>query len=175
MRRALLIDKNYIALSIISWRKAAKLMVKGKAEGVTGEDYNAPFLIRTGEGFFRVPSVIRLVDEIPWRAHSRRVNFSKKNLMLRDDHTCQYCGVVLGKSSSTIDHVIPKAAGGKTNYKNCVICCRMCNILKADKKPEDVGFQLLTTPRKPTFKALYMGYLEGECPDDWRNYIMGER
>ena len=32
MHRALLIDKNYMALSIIPWKKAVRLLVKGKAE-----------------------------------------------------------------------------------------------------------------------------------------------
>lgn len=172
MQRALLIDRNYMALSIIPWKKAVKLLVKGKAEPIHGDD-SSIISIGTGAGAFDVPTIIRLVVTIPWRAHKSRMKFSRKNVMIRDSHECQYCGDKLGKTGGTIDHVIPRAKGGQTSYTNCVACCRQCNNWKADKTPEEAGLTLRSKPKRPTFMVMYRHYLEQYYPEEWANYIIG--
>ena len=131
MQKALLLDKNYVALSLVPWQKAVKLMVKGKAEPVDGS--NIVRNVRGAESSFGVPSIIRLLVVIPWKAHMGRLKFSRKNVIVRDGSICQYCGIKIGKSASTIDHVIPRSRGGKTDYFNCVTCCKSCNNKKSDK------------------------------------------
>ena len=44
---------------------------------------------------------------------------------------CAYCGCEHG---ATLDHVEPKANGGKTERRNLVSCCGSCNL---DKSSED--------------------------------------
>ena len=47
---------------------------------------------------------------------------------------CVYCGRVLyNKKDVTVDHVVPKAKGGKTTEDNLVICCASCNKMKSSK------------------------------------------
>jgi 5-methylcytosine-specific restriction endonuclease McrA len=167
--RALLLDKNYMALSIINWKKAVKLMVKGKAEPV---DMNEAKAIKTNDSVFTVPTILRLLVVIPWRAHMGRLRFSRKNLMIRDNWECQYCGIHLGKSSGTIDHVVPRSRGGKTDYLNCVACCKTCNEIKGDKKLEYSGLTLRAKPKKPGFVTLYK-HLLNEPPEGWSDYIIG--
>lgn len=171
MFRALLVDKNYIALNIISWKKAAKLLVKGKAEPL--DFYNNRSSVKTSNGIFTIPSIIRLVEIIPWRAHKSRLRFSKRNVMLRDKSCCQYCGVKVGKASGTIDHIIPRSKGGKSTYANCVVCCKSCNNIKGSKTPESLGMRLLTRPRTPSFTALYRDYLNDNSPAEWGDFIIG--
>lgn len=170
MHKALLIDRNYMALAIIPWQKVVKLLVKGKAEGIDSEK---DITVKTGSGAFSIPSVIRLLVTIPWRAHKSRLKFSRRNVMIRDEYKCQYCDIKLGKQGGTIDHVIPRARGGQTTYTNCVASCKECNNKKADKTPEQVGLKLEIKPKRPGFTTLYRHYLQDYSPKEWSYYIIG--
>jgi len=170
--RTLLIDRNYMALSIVSINKAIKLLVKGKAERVPGYE-SSQVQIKTCTGVFSVPSVIRLVNDIPWRAHNSHIRFSRKNVLARDNYQCCYCGVKLGKHSRTIDHVIPRSKKGPSSYLNCVSSCKACNNKKSDRTPEEAGMKLLSVPKKPTFAMMYRRHLEHHCREEWSDYIIG--
>lgn len=169
MQNALLLDRNYMAVSIVTWQRAIKLTVKGKAEVVSEGNTE----VTTGSGLkFKIPSIIRLLTVVPYRAYSGRLRFSRKNVMVRDEFECQYCGKHLGRTSGTIDHVVPRAKGGKTDYLNCVACCKECNNTKGDKTIESVGFKLRKIPRKPSFISLYKYYIKNS-PQEWADYIIG--
>jgi len=172
MNKTLLVDKNYMALSIISLRKTIKLLVKGKAEPVETGKKNDRF-ITTAKGSFNIPSIVRLLVNIPWRAHKSRMKFSRRSVMIRDNYRCFYCDKTLGSHSKTIDHIVPKSQGGPTTYNNCVACCKACNNKKADKSVEQIGFVLKEKPKRPSFITLYRSHLQGYSPDEWRIYIIG--
>ena len=167
--RALLLDKNYIAISVVPWKKAVKLVVKGKAEVVHNSADSIPF----GRGRFPIPSVIRLLEPIPWKAHVVRVRFTRKNIIIRDDSNCQYCGQKVSKSAITIDHIIPRSRGGESNFTNCVVSCMRCNSIKADKTLAEAELKLLNRPRQPSFYTFYRNYLKG-APEEWKIYVMGK-
>jgi hypothetical protein len=59
---------------------------------------------------------------------------------------CYYCNKQFGKDDATIDHFIPKAKGGRDNlkYNRYVVCCKVCNLAKADIHP----FNFLSKLRK---------------------------
>lgn len=44
------------------------------------------------------------------------------------DHKCAYCD----DHADTLDHVIPRAAGGVTVVENLVPACRSCNLAKSN-------------------------------------------
>lgn len=169
MQRALLLDKNYMALSLVPWQRAVTLMVKGKAEPVAGSGVVRE--VKGSSSNFSVPSIIRLLVTIPWRAHMGRLKFTRKSMLIRDGHMCQYCGVKVGKTA-TMDHVIPRSRGGKTDYKNCVTCCKACNNAKGDKTPTEAKMKLLSKPKRPTFLTLYKHYIDNH-PEEWSDYIIG--
>lgn len=169
MQRALLVDKNYMALAVIDWKRALRLLVKGKAENVETE---SKILIQ-GATTFSLSTILRLVVDIPWRVYQSRLKFSRRNVMIRDDWTCQYCSEKLSKTGGTIDHVIPKAKGGKTDYLNCVASCKSCNNKKANKLLEELGMQLIKKPKKPNFMVMYRKYLNDDLPVEWADYIIG--
>jgi len=168
-QRALLLDKNYVALSIVTLRKAIKLMVNGKAEPVC--DVKKIMQIKHSNGYFVVPSVLRLLTVVPWKAHMGHARFSRKNVMIRDNHECQYCGKKVSKNA-TIDHVVPVSRGGKSEYTNCVASCHDCNNLKSNKTPAEVGLRLKRRPKNPSFLTANRTFLDNP-PDEWRTYIMG--
>jgi 5-methylcytosine-specific restriction endonuclease McrA len=67
----------------------------------------------------------------------------KERVWKRDGLKCRYCGRQLRMpprgaisrhdEEATVDHVVPKARGGKTIYRNLLTACRNCNRRKADK------------------------------------------
>jgi 5-methylcytosine-specific restriction endonuclease McrA len=56
-----------------------------------------------------------------------------RSRLLQLDPSCKYCGVELTLETSTLDHVIPRSKGGKTEGGNLVLACKTCNGNKADK------------------------------------------
>lgn len=103
--------------------------------------------ITTSRISLRVPEVIVLTSDIMPRR--RVMQFSRRNLIRRDNHTCQYCGA---KEQLTVDHVTPKTRGGKSNWSNCVMACFSCNSRKANRTPDEADMPLLA---RSDIKDLY--------------------
>jgi hypothetical protein len=95
-----------------------------------------------------------------YRGYGSRTNngqspkFSRRNLFLRDRNTCQFCGKKFPSDDMTMDHVIPKSKGGKTDWYNIVLACVACNRNKADKSLKDSGMKLIRKPYHPTAEEL---------------------
>ena len=62
----------------------------------------------------KLPSIIALKDYIP---HNHTPAFTRFNVFLRDDFTCQYCSEKFSTKELTFDHLIPRSKGGLTNWK----------------------------------------------------------
>lgn len=101
---------------------------------------------------FRMPKIIQLTryDKVP----SRTIRFSRRAIFKRDEGKCQYCSCKLTSEEATLDHVIPKSFGGKTNWENIALACVSCNVKKRNRRPEEAGMKLLTKPKKPKFSVL---------------------
>jgi len=172
MERVLLLDKNWSSVTLVPWKKALKLMVKGKVEAV--QESSVVKSIGHSGKTFDIPSIVRLLVSVPWRAQENRLRFSRKNLMIRDEGQCAYCGRSVDKHSGTIDHVLPKSRGGKTDYLNCVLCCKKCNGIKSNRTPEEAGLKLQVVPRKPNIYTIQRACLLEESldvPEEWWNYL----
>jgi 5-methylcytosine-specific restriction endonuclease McrA len=138
----LVLNASYEFLNVATLERAVKLIYKGKAEvveTVTGRE------IGTTRYRMSMPSIIRMLYYIV-RPH-KEVPMTKKNILLRDDHTCQYCG----RAGDTIDHVMPRSRAGKSTWENCVCACSMCNTRKNSRTPEEANMKLLRKPKKPAF------------------------
>ena len=99
-----------------------------------------------------------------------QVAFSRRNLYRRDDHRCQYCGR-RGKSGDlSIDHVLPRSRGGMSSWENCVLACVACNHRKADRLPEEIGWQLLKKPIEPTWAPTFEAPV-GRVRISWEKFI----
>jgi len=123
--------------------------------------------IRTGRLRFGIPDVIRLpgYDRPP----KESVPFTRRNLIKRDHHTCQYCGVQPGADSITLDHVLPRSRGGASSWANCVAACVRCNSRKADRTPEQAGMRLLREPHKPDWKPFFAA--SGAKVKSWAQFM----
>src|SRR5260370_12253645 len=92
----------------------------------------------------KVPSVIRLLAyrHIPQQSRA----LSRKNILLRDRNTCQFCSGMFASSELTLDHVVPRSRGGRSSWENLVACCYRCNNSKGDRTPEEAGPELARRP-----------------------------
>ena len=133
----LVLNSDYMPINITNFKKAYKLVYKGKAEIIL-ED------IKNNISTFKKPSIIRLTHHvvIPYR----KVILSKENIHKRDNYQCAYCGKY---RDLTIDHIKPKSKGGKDTWENLISACFKCNSRKGDRTPEQSGMELLFKPYKP--------------------------
>lgn len=77
---------------------------------------------------------------------------SRYMLYKRDNGKCAYCGRELSKKEATLDHIIPRSRGGKTEWKNVALSCKRCNTRKNDRTPKEAGMPLKVTPFNPKLK-----------------------
>ncbi|MBP6832752.1 MAG: HNH endonuclease [Deltaproteobacteria bacterium] len=164
MFATLLLNATFEPLKIISWQRAVTLMFLGKAELVEAYDE----IIRGISTSIAMPSVVRLRR---YARHDRRVKFSRGNVYRRDGYACQYCGVQPGASRLTLDHVVPRARGGRMEWTNIVTCCVTCNGRKADRTPEQARMELARPPVRP---ARMCAVARAEAPHTaWIDYLDG--
>lgn len=144
--RTLLLTFGYEPVRAITWQRAIVLLCLQKAEVVA--DYSGKAL-RSPRVVFPMPAVIRLRHYIRPARHIR-VPFSRRNIYLRDEWTCQYCGQRPAQRQLTLDHVMPRSRGGATSWTNVVTACRGCNSVKASRTPVEAGMRLRTRPLRPS-------------------------
>ncbi|MBI5815005.1 MAG: HNH endonuclease [Nitrospinae bacterium] len=164
--RTLVLNSAFEPLQFTAGRRALKLVMLGKAEALESDG----FYLRTVTATFRLPTVVRLFRYVR-RPQRLGVSFSKKNVLRRDSHTCQYCGFT-GKDL-TIDHVIPRCGGGASTWENVVTACRRCNLRKGNKTLAEAGLELRRKPHKPLF--LLHSQMPGHTPKThlaaWLKYL----
>jgi hypothetical protein len=89
---------------------------------------------------------------------------TKDAIRKRDGGRCQYTGEALSWAESNIDHVIPRAQGGKNTFENMVLSSKAINTKKADKRPEQVGLKLLRKPVAPKPMPLMSTFTVAQHP-----------
>jgi len=142
------------------------LVLKGVA---MTEEENGHFL-HAARVAMRVPSVIRLLEyrRIP---HQSRA-LSRKNILLRDRNTCQYCSTTLPSGELTLDHVIPRSRGGLSTWENLVACCHPCNRRKGNQLPHEANMRPAREPRSFNLHtSRHIMRLMGHSDDKWRKYL----
>lgn len=161
-----MLNCNFEPLNIVSARRAIVLLLKGKAEMVKSVN---GLSVRGARQILPVPSVVRLMSYT--RRPPAKVQLNRRSILLRDDFTCQYCGY--RGPGLTVDHVIPRDKGGKTDWDNSVACCTKCNAKKGNRTPEEAGMVLNKRPRKPAYLP-YMGYaklVQALRNPDWHDFF----
>lgn len=129
---------SYHPLSVWDWQTTMHSLFR---ERISVVEYYPDLVIRSPRTEHRLPSVVALRDYAPGK---RYAPFTRYNVMLRDEFTCQYCSQKFEPRDLTFDHVLPRARGGKSSWTNVCAACRTCNTLKGDKtimKPVRVPFR----------------------------------
>jgi len=162
----LVLNASYEPINVCAARRAIVLVLKGVA---MTEEVNGHFL-HSARLTIRVPSVIRLLEyrRIP---HQTRA-LSRKNILLRDRNSCQYCGNVLASAELTLDHVVPRSRGGSSTWENLVACCHGCNRQKGNQLPHEAGMKPLREPRPFNLHtSRHIMRLMGHSDAKWRKYL----
>ena len=139
-------------------------------KGVASAEEETAHAIHATRRNVRLPSVIRLLEyrRIP---HQTRA-LSRKNILMRDRYTCQYCHKTFNTNELTLDHVIPRSRAGETTWENLVACCHACNNRKGSRTPEEAGMRLARAPRPFSLHtSRHLMRLLGKSDDQWRKYL----
>ncbi|MCL2660983.1 MAG: HNH endonuclease [Acidobacteriaceae bacterium] len=166
----LVLNASYEPINICGARRALILVLKGVArtEESLAEELHAARLR------MMMPSVIRLLEyrRIP---HQTRA-LSRKNILLRDRNTCQYCNTSLTASELTLDHVVPRSRGGQSTWENLVACCHSCNRKKGNQLLHEMNdMRLMREPRPFSLHtSRHIMRMIGSGDAAWRKYLYFE-
>lgn len=156
--RCLILNSDNQLLSVCSWIRALRLSMerdKNNNHKVSVLSYYDDFIVQSENHRFVVPAVIRLnywVNVNKKSMYQRLSMPSMKNILIRDNFTCQYCGKRLSFRTATKDHLIPLSKGGTNTIENIVSSCKHCNLLKSnlslDEFTKKYNLRLLNKPRQ---------------------------
>lgn len=177
----LVLNRSYLPIHVTTVRRAFSLIYQGSAVAVNGQYETFDFQswstvdaggdegVGTTSGRIRVPRVIvlRSYDRVP----RRHVRYSRLNIFARDDYTCQYCGRRPPRSGLNLDHVIPRALGGRTTWENVVCCCIECNRRKGGRTPAQARLRLNKAPSKPRWTPMLTHIGSRIRYEEWRPFL----
>jgi len=161
-KKVLVLNLDHSPVAVVNVQKAMVLTYLNKAMMLERFE---KLSIRTVDRTFYYPAVIRLQEYKPVPYQAALLN--RHNIFKRDQNECQYCGA---KKALTLDHVIPKSKGGKTNWQNLITACHRCNTLKGDRTPEQAGMILRRPPFRPTFSYFLAEYASKNA-EEWLPFL----
>jgi 5-methylcytosine-specific restriction endonuclease McrA len=189
--RVLVLNKFYMAVHVVSVRRAFCLLFKDLAEVITVDDgrhmsfnfaswrevseartfYRHPDddFIRTVHFEIQVPRIIRLIsyDRLP----RQRVRFNRRNLFARDGNRCQYCGKKFATGGLSLDHILPRSRGGLATWDNIVCACLRCNVKKGGRTPREAGMKLIRTPTEPRTSPVVSLTVSNRKYKSWKAFL----
>lgn len=194
--KVLVLNKLYVAVRVISARRAFSLLCREIAEVIhveTGSDgpkymtYDFESWaevsaardqfadagphdwLRTVRLEIAVPKIIRLVgyDRLP----DQIVKLNRRNLFARDRNMCQYCGKHFSTCDLSIDHVLPRTLGGGDSWENLVCACIRCNARKGGRTPEQAGMKLIRKAERPKRNPIIALRLGHEKYASWKQFL----
>jgi 5-methylcytosine-specific restriction endonuclease McrA len=188
----LVLNKLFMAIHIISVRRAFVLLCKDLAEVVSQEDgqfstydfqtwrevseFRAKFFrqedddwVRTASSEIQVPRVIRLLgyEKLP----KQTVKFNRRNIFARDHNQCQYCGKKFPTTELSLDHIVPRSQGGRSTWENIVCACISCNVKKGGRTPKQAHMTLVRKPEKPKRSPLLNLKLTLTKYQSWKTFL----
>ncbi|MBM4064904.1 MAG: HNH endonuclease [Planctomycetes bacterium] len=190
----LVLNKFFMALHVISAKRAFVLLCKESAEVISVDDgkYNSynfetwkdvslyraksglpdednTSWIRTVSFEIEVPKIIRLLfyEKLP----QSNVKFNRRNIFARDENRCQYCGQKFPTSELSLDHIVPKAYDGKTTWTNIVCACTDCNKKKGGRTPIQARMKLIRKPVKPKHSPILSLKLRSDRYRSWKQFL----
>jgi 5-methylcytosine-specific restriction endonuclease McrA len=184
-RSVLVLNRHWTVIHVTNLKRAFGLLFQGYARVVAEdlqtydfESWRELSELTRDERAARVatPSFQMLVPEVIQlkgysRMPPRRVKFSRRNIFLRDDFTCQYCGVKPLHSELTIDHVTPKSRGGRSTWENVVLACAKCNSRKGSRSLAEAGLRLKRAPKKPHWLRCAVQAAALESRPMWTKFV----
>jgi 5-methylcytosine-specific restriction endonuclease McrA len=156
-------EGKFASYDFDGWREISELKAEVKQPE---EDW-----IRAVHFQIQVPRVIRLLsyDRLP----KRSLRLNRQTILARDEHHCQYCGRRFPASQLSLDHVIPRSRGGRTDWGNVVCACLACNVKKGGRTPKEAHMSLVRKPLRPKRSPLLLLKLTNPKYESWRTWLDG--
>jgi 5-methylcytosine-specific restriction endonuclease McrA len=183
--KCLLLNADYSPLKLICWRKAIVWSLKYHTSHNYAikiiEYYKDKYIQGTNDKRHALPLVAKTVNY--FNIYNKALKFSRNNLFIRDNYTCQYCAKIFSYNELTYDHIIPKSQweykknGSPTNWTNIVTCCLACNRKKGNKTPKQANMPLINLPYKPFKNSKYLPLrthitmINNQIPPEWLVYL----
>jgi 5-methylcytosine-specific restriction endonuclease McrA len=177
-RATLVLNRSWRPVHVTTVRRALSLVFRDIARIVSPADLatfsfeqwrrepipDDTLALRSPSVRIAAPEIIVLgkFDRVP----RHEAPFTRRNLFLRDDYTCQYCGRRCNTDHLSVDHVLPRSRGGSTTWENCVLACVVCNARKADRTIREAGLRLLRQPVQPRWTP-YLSLRPGQRLASW--------
>ena len=158
---------SYFPLSLWCWQDAIKAVFSEKVNIIS--EYETE--IRSPSISIKLPSVISLKEYV---YPQRNPAFTRFNVFLRDNFTCQYCYKKLPAKQLTFDHLVPKSKSGKTVWQNVVSACTICNLKKGSRILNEANMCILKIPDKPSMNELHKNgknFPPNYLHKSWRDYL----
>jgi len=187
----LVLNRDYLALRVVSVKRALCLLFKELAEVIHIEDGqylsydfqdwcelsqlkrefepHSHDWLRTVRFDIAVPRIVRLAlyDRMP----RQEVKFNRRNIYARDGNRCQYCGRKHPTTELSLDHVVPRSQGGRSTWDNIVCACLKCNIRKGGRTPIEAGMTLIAVPKRPKRNPVIALKLADGRYQSWKQFL----
>jgi 5-methylcytosine-specific restriction endonuclease McrA len=124
-----------------------------------------------GSKSMRVPTVLIANNYAKMPYKHFRGKPSKDGIWIRDSGVDQYTGQPLTKQEATVDHVLPKAKGGRDVWENLVLTHKKINTSKGDRLNAEVGLRLIRPPKEPNPIPLWKLIREARHRD-WKPFLI---
>ncbi|MFW5799121.1 MAG: HNH endonuclease [Planctomycetota bacterium] len=157
-------DSNFSTHTFESWRDLSLLKAEMEDDVIDKDEW-----IRTVHCDLMVPRIVRLLiyDKLP----PRDVKLNRRNIFARDSNRCQYCGKRFSTSDLSLDHVVPRAHGGRSSWTNLVCACLKCNVKKGGRTPRQAHMKLITEPVKPRRSPAVTLHLSHDKYRTWKQFL----
>ncbi len=164
-RAVLVLNANYSPMTVCTAKRAICMDYLKKIDILANynEKVHSPSLS------LELPSVIKIRNYI--RYDNLSLDLNRRNILLRDENICQYCGI--SKVPLTIDHILPKGKGGSDSWENLATACKPCNQKKGDRTPDEASMQLSRIPKRPNRLHYFQRFVKDQ-QRDWRPYLFME-
>ena len=163
--QVLQLDVSMRPMDLIGVQDAIAKIAMGRAEPIVWDDsvlYRGPKNEGREQVVIPKPLVIKVPAYVALKSYATKF-VVRRVLYARDQWTCQYCGVKVGRATATCDHVKPQSRGGGHTWDNVVTACKPCNHRKADRLPWEAQMPLINerAPKAPSFvQVQFSGRLE---------------
>ena len=162
----LLLNASFDPIRVIGVPRAFNLVIGDKAEVVEAVPGR---VLRSPSQTFPLPSVIRLKYYV--NVPQRNATWTRAGVLRRDKFLCQFCGTPLTRLTATIDHLIPKSRGGKSQWGNTCSSCKPCQLRKGDREMHEAGMRFHFKNFEPKIPRVSYLVATSEIDPAWRKYL----
>ena len=171
MPNILLLNASFEPLAVVKLSRAIGLLMDGKVEVIESMPGRE---LRSAQLRQPMPSVLRLRYYV--NVPRRGIGWSRRGVLARDHHTCQYCGKKMHTHEETVDHITPqwqcRAQHIPPNtWGNTVASCPKCQQRKGGRAMHEAGMRFFNPNFEPKLPRTNYLIMTSDIRPEWKRYI----